>query len=113
MNMLNSKTDLSEPIKNLRFWKNTSFDFHLLDALTQIPSISITHDNIEIPIFAYELLVELYYARVVERFENMGLLETFINLLLCHAHDLDLFKDTHLISGDVKSKVAFPIGSLA
>ena len=63
------------------------------DALCQITSIGVVHDDAKLTLFRLVDLLEANDVRVVEHFENLGLSERRLLVFFAHLLDVNLFND--------------------
>ena len=116
MDVFECETYHSEPIKNRILAQRFLFGLDFLYLLTEVASIRITHDDVEMPFLSGEGVKEFDNKRViagVECLKYVDLSENIMDLCFSHTHDLDLLKDTELLSFFVLNQVAFAVGALA
>ena len=92
MHVLHSKTNLSEPVKDLSFWKHaTTLLFYLL---AQVASISVVHDDTQLSSLGFKSFNKLDNVCVAQMFNDLCFLESLFLLWFRHPCNVDDFHNT-------------------
>jgi hypothetical protein len=82
MNVLQSQTNLSEPVKDLSLAKELTLG--VLDSFREVASIGIFHDNAQLALFSLVHLLELHDVGMVQQLQELGFPDRLITLRLGH-----------------------------
>ncbi len=97
MNMLDSETDLSEPVEDLILIKKFFVFLFLGDGFGEISALGEFHDDFEFILFGDVDFNEFDNVRMVKVFEYLGFFNGLVSLLLGHVIDVHLLDDKQLI----------------
>lgn len=91
VDMLHAQTNLCEHVQYLVFWQQSTT--LLFQKLRQIASIGIVHHDAELAFWRSEYLNEPNDVRMLQVFDDLGLLESFFLVILTHLFNVNGFED--------------------
>jgi hypothetical protein len=113
MDMLDSKTNLSEPIEDLILIEKLFVFLFLGNCFGKISALGELHDNFEFILFGDVDFNEFDDVRMVEVFEDLGFFNGLVSLLLRHVIDVHFLDDKELIVSFSLDEIGFTKSSFS